>query len=160
MYRDTNQRESARALRNVPTDAEKRLWHFLCAQKLRGRKFRRQAAVGRYVVDFACFTDKLIVELDGPQYLDPEAVEHDKRRTTWLAARGFHIIRFRNQELDENIGAVVDAIGRAIDELETRVHGVTPPQPSPSRGGSQTKKNDAKAREPNHRTCGVDERET
>ena len=46
MYRDTNQREFARALRNQPTDAEKRLWHFLRAQKLRGRKFRRQAAIG------------------------------------------------------------------------------------------------------------------
>ena len=137
MYRDTNQREFARALRNQPTDAEKRLWHFLRAQNLRGRKFRRQAAIGAYIVDFVCFTDKLIVELDGPQHLDPEAVEHDKRRTTWLAARGFHIIRFRNQELDENIRAVVDAIGRAIDELEVRA-GITPPQPSPPRGGSRT----------------------
>jgi 5-methyltetrahydrofolate--homocysteine methyltransferase len=127
MYRDTNQRKSARALRNQPTDAEKRLWHFLRAQNLRGRKFRRQTPIGAYIVDFVCFTDKLIVELDGPQHLDPQAVEHDKRRTAWLAARGFHIIRFRNQELDENLPAVVDAIGRAIDELQVlRTH------PSPS----------------------------
>jgi very-short-patch-repair endonuclease len=38
-------------------------------------------------------------------------VEHDKRRTAWLAAHGFRIIRFRNQAPDENIGAVVEAIG-------------------------------------------------
>ena len=118
MYRDTNQRNFARTLRNQPTDAEKRLWHFLRAQKLRGRKFRRQAAIGAYIVDFDCFADKLIIELDGPQHCDPAAVEHDQRRTTWLATRGFHVLRFRNQELDENIGAVVDAIGQAIDELE------------------------------------------
>jgi very-short-patch-repair endonuclease len=128
MYRDNKQREFARALRNQPTDAEGRLWYFLRAQKLRGRKFRRQAAIGAYVVDFVCFTDKLIVELDGPQHLEPDAVNHDKRRTAWLAARGFHIIRFRNQELDENIRAVMDAIERAIDELETRAQ--NPPSPA------------------------------
>lgn len=137
MYRDRNQREFARALRNEPTEAETRLWHFLRAQKLRGRKFRRQAAIGAYIVDFVCFTDKLIVELDGPQHLDPQAVEHDQRRTTWLAARGFRIIRFRNQQLDENIRAGVDAIGRATHELEVAPK-IPPPQLSPPRGGSRT----------------------
>jgi 5-methyltetrahydrofolate--homocysteine methyltransferase len=136
MYRDTTQRDFARALRNQPTDAEKRLWHFLRAQNLRGRKFRRQAAIGVYIVDFVCFTNKLIVELDGPQHLDPQAVEHDKQRDVWLAARGFHIIRFRNQELDKDIRAVVDAIGRTIDELEG---GAESPLPSPPRQGEGAK---------------------
>jgi 5-methyltetrahydrofolate--homocysteine methyltransferase len=133
MYRDNDQRDFARALRNQPTAAERRLWHFLRAQKLHGRKFRRQAAIGCYVVDFVCFTDKLIVELDGPRHLDPEAVEHDKRRTNWLTAQGFRVVRFRNQELDENIRAVLDAISSVISELETR----TPksPLPNPPRRG-------------------------
>ena len=132
MYRDNDQREFARALRNQPTDAERRLWHFLSAQKLRGRKYRRLAAIGPYVVDFVCFADKLFVELDGPQHLDPEAVELDQWRTNWLTTRGFRVVRFRNQELDENIRAVVDAIGRAIDELEARAEA---PLPSPPRRG-------------------------
>jgi very-short-patch-repair endonuclease len=140
LYRDHNQREFARALRNAPTDPEKRLWHFLRAQKLRGHKFRRQAAIGAYVVDFVCFTHKLIVELDGPQHLDPEAVEHDNRRTAWLATRGFQVIRFRNQELDENIRAVVDKIERTLIDLKTHTPN-PPPQPSPPRGGSRTKTN-------------------
>lgn len=129
MYRDQNQREFARTLRNEPTDPEQRLWYFLRAQKLRGRKFRRQAAIGTYVVDFVCFTHKLIVELDGPQHLDPEAIEHDERRTAWLAARGFNVIRFRNQELDENIRMVVDKIERALVELETRAESPLPISP-------------------------------
>jgi very-short-patch-repair endonuclease len=133
MYRDVGQRDFARELRNQPTEPERRLRHFLRAQKLRGRKFRRQATVGAYVVDFVCFADKLIVELAGPQHLEPEAVGHDQRRTAWLVGRGFRVIRFRNQELDENIRAVVDAIGRAIDELEAaRAH--PSPIPSPSKG--------------------------
>jgi 5-methyltetrahydrofolate--homocysteine methyltransferase len=139
MYRDNDQREFARALRNQPTDAERRLWHFLSAQKQRGRKFRRQAAIGAYIVDFVCFTDKLIVELDGPQHLDPEAARHDKRRTNWLTARGFRVVRFRNQELDNNIRAVVAAIGQAIDELERRAQ--KPPSPTlPAEGREPDKR--------------------
>ena len=118
MYRDKAQRDFARALRNESTPAEKRLWHFLSAQKLRGHKFRRQAAIGSYIVDFVCFPAKLVVELDGPQHLEPAAIEHDERRTAWLTARGFRVLRFRNQEMDENIHSVVDTIDRAIEAIE------------------------------------------
>jgi very-short-patch-repair endonuclease len=136
MYRDQDQRDFARQLRNNSTDPEKRLWHFLRAQKLRGHKFRRQAAIGSYVVDFVCFSAKLIVELDGPQHLEPDAAEHDTRRTNWLASRSFRLIRFRNQELDENIQAVVDSIGCVLAELEG--HTENPPSPAlPAEGREQ-----------------------
>lgn len=128
MYRDQNQRDFARSLRNLPISPEKRLWHFLRAKQLRGHKFRRQAAIGPYIVDFVCFAQKLIIELDGPQHLESNAIDHDTRRTNWLNTRGFHIIRFRNQELDENIHAVVNAIERALKELEAP----RPIPPSPS----------------------------
>src|SRR6478735_4081801 len=101
MYRDEEQREFARTLRKGPTEAEKHLWHFLRTEKLRGHKFRRQAAIGPYIVDFICFEMKLIVELDGPQHSEPNATEFDRQRTAWLTARGFRVMRFRNQELDE-----------------------------------------------------------
>jgi very-short-patch-repair endonuclease len=125
MYRDDEQRDFARALRNQSTDAEKRLWHFLRAEKLGGHKFRRQAAIGSYVVDFVCFSARLIVELDGPQHLEPDAARHDERRAIWLSSRGFRVLRFRNQELDENIHGVVDAIAGALAELEK-----SPPSPT------------------------------
>jgi very-short-patch-repair endonuclease len=51
MYRDREQREYARQLRNNATDAERKLWRALRAQQLAGYKFRRQAAIGPYVVD-------------------------------------------------------------------------------------------------------------
>jgi very-short-patch-repair endonuclease len=126
MYRDKDQRDFARQLRNNSTDPETRLWHYLRAQKLRGHKFRRQAAIGPYVVDFVCFAAKLIVELDGPQHLEADAIEHDAPRTNWLMARGYHLVRFSNQELDENIHAVVDAIERVLAELEAQ----NPPSPA------------------------------
>ncbi len=116
MYRDGQQRDFARRLRNHAQEAERSLWHFLRAEQL-GVKFRRQAAIGAYVVDFVCCERQLIVELDGPQHLDATAREHDDRRTAWLAAQGFRLIRFRNQELDADLREVVRKIERALAEV-------------------------------------------
>src|SRR5689334_24729879 len=127
MYQDKAQRDFARTLRNESTPAEKRLWQSLRAQSLRGHKFRRQAAIGPYIVDFVCFSHKLVIELDGPQHLEPEAVEYDKRRIDWLSSRGFRLLRFRNQELDEDVRAVVAKIDRALTELAASAE-----QPLPS----------------------------
>ena len=91
------------------------MWYFLRAGKL-GVKFRRQAAIGEYNVDFVCFSHSLIVELDGPQHLEDRAKAHDARRTVWLASRGFRVIRFRNQSLDEDVFLIVDQIKRALGE--------------------------------------------
>jgi very-short-patch-repair endonuclease len=112
MYRDQSQRDFARELRNHTTPAETSLWYSLKAGKL-GVKFRRQAAIGPYIVDFVCFPRRLIIELDGPQHVE-EGKEHDARRTAWLAARGFRVIRLRNQSLDENIQVVVEEIRVAL----------------------------------------------
>ncbi len=125
MYRNQDQRNFARQLRNGATPAEKRLWHFLRAGKL-GVKFRRQAAIGAYIVDFVCFSHRLIVELDGPQHAQEQGQVHDARRTVWLASRGFRVIRFRNQVLDEDMWGVVDEIKRALEQ---------PPSPAlPAKG--------------------------
>jgi very-short-patch-repair endonuclease len=71
MYRDANQRDFARNLRNNCTDEERRLWNALRAQQLKGYKFRRQAAIGEYIVDFVSFSCKVVIELDGGQHNDP-----------------------------------------------------------------------------------------
>jgi very-short-patch-repair endonuclease len=133
MYRNTAQRDFARAQRNQPTEAESRLWQLLRAQQIRGHKFRRQAAIGSYTVDFVCFSQKLIIELDGPQHMEPDAAQHDARRTEWLFSRGFQVIRFRNQQLDEDLHAVVDAIERALVALSS-----SSPLPNPPRQGEGT----------------------
>jgi very-short-patch-repair endonuclease len=133
MYRDEQQRDFARQLRNAPQEAERRLWHFLRAEKL-GVKFRRQAAIGAYVVDFVCFACKLVVELDGPQHTSSAAQDHDAQRTAWLAGQGFRVIRFRNQALDDDIHSVVESIEQAL-----RASHFSPPQPSPRSGREKMK---------------------
>jgi very-short-patch-repair endonuclease len=136
MYRDDEQREFARQLRNQPTEPERALWQALRAQQFGGFKFRRQAAIGAYVVDFVCFSLKLVIELDGVQHAEGEAPEYDDRRTAWLVSRGFRVLRFWNHELDDGLALVVDRIRRAIEEATS---GVKPsPLPSPPRRGEGT----------------------
>ena len=133
MYRDQEQRDFARKLRNEPTQAEQRLWFFLRASKL-GVKFRRQAAIGPYIVDFVCFHHNLVVELDGPQHMDPASQRYDARRTQWLRAQGFRVMRFRNQALDEDIHGVVAKIRSALQmEQPTKDHPPSPALPTEGR---------------------------
>ena len=82
-----------------------------------------------YVVDFVCFSRKLVIELDGVQHADGAAREHDARRTAWLESRGFRVLRFWNHELDEGLKLVVDAIRAALEKAE--VSGDSSP-PSPA----------------------------
>ena len=60
----------ARSLRKTQTDAEARLWFHLRDRDLAGRKFRRQHAVGAYVVDFICLEENLVIEVDGGQHAE------------------------------------------------------------------------------------------
>jgi very-short-patch-repair endonuclease len=57
--------ENARRLRKEPTDAERKLWSALRQRQLTGFKFRRQVPIGDFVADFACLSQRLIIEVDG-----------------------------------------------------------------------------------------------
>lgn len=134
MYKDKNQREFARQLRNNQTDAERKLWQYLRAKQLYSRKFRRQAAIGKYIVDFVCFELKLVVELDGGQHNETGQREYDAQRSTWLQSQGFEVLRYWNHDVMENVESVVEAIGLV---MQRQLQG-QPPSPSPSpRGGGE-----------------------
>jgi very-short-patch-repair endonuclease len=117
MYRDIEQREFARRLRNNMTTAERTLWRLLRADQLRGSRFRRQAAIGPYVADFVCFSQKLIVELDGPQHEEELTKKHDADREGWLSSQGFHTLRFRNHQLDDDPRALAEHILAVLNEM-------------------------------------------
>jgi very-short-patch-repair endonuclease len=71
-------------------------------------KFRRQEPLGRYIVDFVCYEKKLIIELDGSQHLDME--KGDNKRTEELNKIGFEVLRFTNDEVLNEINAVIEEI--------------------------------------------------
>jgi very-short-patch-repair endonuclease len=106
----------ARALRQDMTPHEVRLWTCLRAWRSEGIKFRRQVPLGRYIVDFACFRPKLVVELDGGQHTLDDHAAKDARRDAWLRSEGFIVFRAWNHEVDDNIDAVLDAIRALVDE--------------------------------------------
>ena len=98
----------SRLLRKNQTETEKKLWKYLKSKQLKGLKFRRQQPIGSYIVDFVCFENKLIIELDGSQHIEDK--EHDFKRDDWLKSQGFAVIRFWNNEVMNNIEGVLAVI--------------------------------------------------
>ncbi len=105
---------NARRLRTYPTEAEKRLWTVLRRQQVEGHRFRRQAPIGRYIVDFVCLRRRLVVEVDGGQHAS--RVQADTARTAWLESQGFRVLRFWNNNVLGNTNGVVEAIRQALRE--------------------------------------------
>ena len=101
----------AKELRRSSTDAERKLWSLLRGRGVEGYKFRREHPVGPYIADFACVEKKLIVEADGGQHNESPV---DERRTAWLNAQGWTVIRFWNDEILKNSAGVYDEIVRAL----------------------------------------------
>ena len=103
-----NKTTRARELRKNPTDAERRLWRTLRYRQVLGCRFRRQAEIGPYIVDFVCFEKRLVIEVDGGQHAGQE--EYDAGRTAWLESQGFRVIRFWNNQVLEEIDGVQEVI--------------------------------------------------
>ena len=89
----------ARRLRRNETDAEHRLWSMLRNRRVNGHKFVRQVGIGRYVADFVCRAQMLIVEVDGGQH---SASVTDAQRTVDLNRLGYAVLRFWNNEILTN----------------------------------------------------------
>ena len=100
--------EFARALRRHPTRAEDILWTQLRGSRFEGAKFRRQVPIDRYVVDFYCHAAKLVVELDGKQH--EWFADSDSGRTEILERLGIRVIRFTNDEVCNDLDAVLARI--------------------------------------------------
>ena len=115
----------AKKLRRNMTDAERLLWSKIRNAQL-GAKFRRQQPIGKYIVDFACFEEKIIIEIDGGQHYQNE---DDKKRDKWFIREGYTVLRFWNNDVLRNIRGVVGVIKK---ELMSSCH---PPLVPPIKGG-------------------------
>jgi very-short-patch-repair endonuclease len=90
----------------VMTAAELKLWNELRAHRLMGLPFRRQVPVAGYIVDFACPSKRLIVEVDGSQHGEDGGVRADAVRTRRLEEDGWTILRFWNDDILRDIDNV------------------------------------------------------
>jgi len=95
-------------LRKEPTPAERKLWIYLRGNKLNGVNFRRQHAIGNFIPDFVSIKKKLIIELDGSQHL--EQSEYDAERSKYFELLGYRVIRFWNNQVENDINGVIRAI--------------------------------------------------
>jgi very-short-patch-repair endonuclease len=86
-----------------------------------------------FVVDFYCAEAHLIVELDGTSHDGKE--HYDVIRQNRLQERGYVVLRFRNQDVYENLEGFLECILEACRnvrgaEMQTAPH----PNPLPADG--------------------------
>lgn len=105
---------NAQTLRRNMTKEERHLWYdFLKTYPV---QFNRQKVIGDFIVDFYCDKARLIIELDGSQHYEQEAVQYDEKRTGFLKTLGHHVLRFSNLDIHRNFAGVCEQIDRAIKE--------------------------------------------
>ena len=104
----------ARSLRREATPAERALWEHLSRSRT-GAKFSRQMPVGPWFADFLCRELLLVVELDG--FSHDVTPGRDARRDAWMAAHGYTVLRFTNEDVHSNVEGVVSAIRQEVERL-------------------------------------------
>ena len=122
-------KKHARAMRNNPTEPEKRLWREVSSSRFEGVKFRRQEVIGRCIVDFWCPSAGLAIEVDGDTHSDPNK---DARRDAYLRQFGVRVLHVTNPDVMGNMEGVMFVIGEALREAVS-------PHPNPSPEGEGLK---------------------
>lgn len=117
--------DRARKMRRQMTEAETRLWLALRGHRLNGVKFTRQVPVGPYIADFCARAAHLIIEVDGDTHTDQS---RDDRRTEWLEAQGYRVLRYSNADVTMNLDGVLQHIRAAV---------TTAPHPGPLPAGER-----------------------
>ncbi|PPJ47115.1 endonuclease domain-containing protein [Rhizobium sp. KAs_5_22] len=109
-------RKNARRMRKAMPEAELRFWNAVRAHRLMGLSFRRQVPIAGFIVDFACPTQNLVVEIDGSQHAQDLDLAYDRARTARLEADGWTVLRFWNEDvlrdLDNVCLHILAVIGR------------------------------------------------
>jgi very-short-patch-repair endonuclease len=116
----------ARELRKDLTEAEQALWKHLRMRQLGNYKFRRQQAIGLYIVDFVSFEGRVVIELDGGQH--SQQMDHDSKRTAWLESQGYRVLRFWNNQVLQEIEAVEAIVSKVLEDGVNTPHLNPPPQ--------------------------------
>jgi very-short-patch-repair endonuclease len=104
----------AREQRQKMADSEKRLWYVLRGRRFLGYKFRRQVPIGPFIADFACISNRLIIEVDGFTHGNDEQEARDAGRTRWLEDKAWRVIRLGTGDLS----SMDDVAARIFNELE------------------------------------------
>lgn len=110
-------KEFAHENKEQMTKCEHILWDYLRGNRYKIR-FRRQHPIGDYIVDFVCLSANLVIEVDGGYHSDPLQQCDDELRTQYLNSIGFNVMRFKNEQILNDIDAVVAQIFDYVLEFE------------------------------------------
>jgi very-short-patch-repair endonuclease len=110
----------ARSLRRNATSAERRLWQGLRREQVAGFRFRRQGILAGFIADFACFEARVVIEVDGATHGTDEEVARDIARSATLAAQGYDVLRFTNDDVFHNLDGVLETIYTRLIALRPR----------------------------------------
>ena len=102
----------AKELRKNMTPQERKLWY--CYLKDSGIHWNRQKVIGKYIVDFCCSKYKVIIELDGSQHFEEEALLYDAERTKVLESYGLLVLRYTNHDIHTKFDDICKDIYRHI----------------------------------------------
>ncbi len=122
--------KKARELRHTETAAEKTLWAALRNRGLAGLKFRRQHPFAQFVLDFYCAEKLLAVEVDGRIHQELVRADHDEARTEFLVQHGVRVLRFKNEDIEQDLPGVLKQIAAAA--LTPQSGAQAAPGPSPA----------------------------
>jgi very-short-patch-repair endonuclease len=107
IFNKSSMKTIRRELRQTATEAEETLWEQLRGRRLLGLKFKRQASIGNFVVDFYCSSRELVVEVDGSVHDDAAVRENDELRQQALESLGLTVLRITNNEVRNDMEAAL-----------------------------------------------------
>jgi very-short-patch-repair endonuclease len=105
--------EKAKCLRNNMTLSELKLWELIRNKQMLGLRFRAQHPIDIFIADFYCHSLKLVIEIDGGIHLNADQREYDIGREAEINHWGIEVIRFNNDELEDDIDQVIRDIKQA-----------------------------------------------
>lgn len=100
------------------TKGEACLWKYALKAKQMGYTFNRQRPALNYIADFMCKELKLIIEVDGYTHLLEDVIKNDIIRQQKFEQAGFTLIRFKDEEVLNEINKVREIILNTIQQLK------------------------------------------
>ena len=110
-------KEYRQILRRTTTPTENMLWRRLKGKQLDGLRFRQQHGYGPYVLDFYCPSLRLCIELDGNIHDEEQVRLKDEERTEFLLEQRIHVLRFRNEDVENDVEGVLERIREYIKRV-------------------------------------------
>jgi very-short-patch-repair endonuclease len=116
----TDIRELVRSMRKNQTEAEKVFWNAVRNRQVKNKKILRQYALifehgdskRFFVPDFICVESALVIEIDGK--IHEQQKDYDELRSYLIKKMGYRVIRFRNEEVLNDLGKVISKLAEEL----------------------------------------------